>query len=71
MDKTKIEIIARRKGMKNVVVFVEFFSTRFPNENNEIESYVSEWVDRFLTGNPMAFMDIYSKKIYKKIIEGK
>ena len=71
MDENKIMEIAEKKGMKNTTLFVKFFSKRFPNESNNITSYVSEWVDRFMSGNPTAYMDKESLSIYKNLIERK
>lgn len=68
MNKEKIREIAEHQGMKNTDLFIAFFSERFPNESNEVSSYCSEWVDRFMSGNPMVYMDGDSKKIYRDLI---
>ena len=70
MEKSKIREIAENKGMKHTALFVEFFSKRFPNESNIITSYVGEWADRFMSGNPTACMDGESLKIYRDLING-
>ena len=67
MKLEQIREIARKKGLWNSELFERFITKRFPNE--ESESYVSEWVDRFLSGNPVCYMDRESKEVYKKLIE--
>ena len=42
----------------------EFISKRFPNEKDE--GYKEEWRERFRGGNPEAFMDSESKRIFRK-----
>ena len=66
MKTEEIRGIAAKKGLTNYDLFVDFITERFPNEAHE--SYVIEWVDRFLSGNPVAYMDIQSKKIYIKLV---
>ena len=66
MEENKIREVAEKVGVKEVELFVKFFSKRFPNENNEIISYVTEWAERFL-GNPIPFMDNQSLAIYNEI----
>ena len=68
-EKTVI-MLCDKKGMRNSDLFVKFFMKRFPNESNEIHSYCCEWIDRFMSGNPVPYMDIQSKKIYIDLIEG-
>ena len=43
----------------------EFINRRFPKEQDE--SYKGEWRARFRGGNPEAFMDKESKKIFHKL----
>ena len=67
LNKMKVEIIkaiATTKEVKEIDLFVKFFNKRFPNELNEIKSYVSEWCDRFNRGNPQNYMDSKSLIIY-------
>ena len=71
MKKETIREIAKDKGVKEINLFVEFFSLRFPNERKEITSYVSEWCDRFNMGQPERYMDITSLAIYKELKEVK
>ncbi len=51
--------------------FVEFFSRRFPDESNNIQSYVDEWAHRFNKGTMFAEakMDDQSTKIWEQIKE--
>ena len=49
-------------------LFVKFIQKRFPNESDFITSYVSEWADRFLSGNPVIYMDKLSLAIYTKLL---
>lgn len=48
-------------------IFVKFFSKRFPNEDDRIESYVGGWATRFKFGNPTYSMDGDSKAIYEEV----
>lgn len=66
MDKEIIRSVAVMKGLKNVELFVEFFSRRFPNEDDRILSYVDEWADRF-KGDPTGHMDAMSLSIYNEV----
>jgi len=67
MKKETIRKVGIEKGVKDLDVFVEFFSRRFPNESEGILSYVSGWADRFNTGHPEYSMDGMSKKIYDEV----
>ena len=49
-------------------IFVIFFSKRFPNESDQITSYVTEWAERFKQGNPEGRMDSQSLEIYDDAI---
>lgn len=64
MDEEIIRKVAIEKKLANVELFVDFFSERFPNEDNRVLSYVSEWADRFNSGTPENYMDNQSKEIY-------
>ena len=68
MKEKTIRMIAEKKGVKEVNLFVEFIQTRFPNESDSIHSYVSEWADRFNSGSPTNYMDNESKKIYDELV---
>ena len=67
MKQKIIAQIADDKKVKNKTIFIEFISKRFPNEPDEIKSYVEQWADRFNSNHPEVFMDSTSKSIYKKI----
>lgn len=59
--------IANKKGMRSNETFAEFMIKRFPNEQHE--SYMGEWADRFMSGDPMNYMDSESSKIYVDILK--
>ena len=67
MDKIQLGKLASKKGIRNPALFVAFIIRRFPDEG--CESYVVEWADRFLSGNPIPYMDSTSKSIYVKCID--
>ncbi len=60
MKEETIRMLADKKGMSNVDLFVRFFMRRFPKEHDQIHS----WIDRFMSGNPIRYMDSHSKRIY-------
>lgn len=62
----QVRAIAIKKGISNYDLFVDFIMKRFPTES--MESYVSEWADRFLSCNPAAYMDLDSKEIYISLL---
>ena len=68
MDRTEEEYrrmlygIANKKGMRINELYAEFMIKRFPNECSE--TYMEEWADRFMSGNPFSYMDGESRKIY-------
>ena len=67
----KRETIIKRceeKALYNYGEFVEWFTQRFPNESDNITSYLDQWIDRFNTGCPEMFMDLESKVIYNEIL---
>jgi len=72
MNRSKIIEIADEVGLvdKNKELFVEFFSKRFPEESDNITSYVSEWANRF-KGDPTPFMDSTSLSIYTEVKNGR
>ncbi len=70
MKEEIIRKVAKEVGLTNEDLFVKFFSKRFPNENDKILSYVTEWAGRFMSGNPVAYMDEQSKKIYMDLLKG-
>ena len=50
----------------------EFFKRRFPEKDIEFEKrcgYFGEWVARFESGNPEAYMDIESKRVWEEMKE--
>lgn len=67
MEEDEIRQIAYDKKMVNGELFVKFIQKRFPNEM--CGHYVSEWADRFLSGDPTVYMDDESLKIYIELIE--
>jgi len=69
MDKEIIRRVGVNNGLKGetLEVFIEFFSKRFPDESNSVESYVNEWANRF-KGNPIIHMDSHSKEIYVELV---
>ncbi len=50
----------------NTGLFVEFMNKRFPTELHD--SYAKEWADRFMSGNPVVYMDGLSKSIFKELL---
>jgi hypothetical protein len=64
MKEEIIRTIGIYKKVKDLERFVKFFSKRFPDEDDRVLSYVSEWADRFNTGHPENYMDTKSKCIY-------
>ena len=67
MEYANILRAAFRRGIKDTktaLIFCEFFSQRFPDENNNITSYVDEWADRFKNGNQERYMDGLSITVY-------
>lgn len=67
MKENQIRKIAQQKGMRNEELFIKFISERLTNETHE--SYVEEWADRFLSGNPTSYMDNKSFDIYIKLLK--
>ena len=70
----KVEIIEKvgiENGLKDTAlwVFVEFFNRRFPDELDDILSYVTEWAQRFKTGKPEIYMDSESQLLYSEVLE--
>lgn len=61
--------MAKEKGMNHhdALLFSMFMVKRFPKEWNE--DYVNEWIGRFKTGKPDAYMDEESKSAYLKARE--
>ncbi len=68
MKQETIRMLCKTKGLKNEELFVKFFSKRFPNESDRIHSYCNEWIDRFMGGNPVAYMDSQTKAVYEEVI---
>ena len=68
MEIERIRKIAIKKGlMKDSKIFEKFITQRFPEE--ESESYIGEWAERFLGGNPTSYMDKKSMGVYIKILQ--
>jgi hypothetical protein len=67
MKRETIMAVGRKNNVKDLEVFVEFFSKRFPDESDNILSYVSEWAERFNTGSPERYMDSQSLRIYEEV----
>ena len=53
---------------KTLVLFTEFFSERFPDELEDVKSYVAEWANRFKGEMPESYMDDKSLNIYNSIL---
>jgi len=70
MKRENIQASAKRFNMSKIqtYVFVEFFSRRFPDESDNITSYVDTWADRFTKGTHTDRMDFLSTKVYEKVI---
>ena len=66
MQEQKLRELASKK-LGNSKLFVKFMQLRFPNEQDQL--YVMEWVVRFSTGNPVAYMDGQSKACYSQAIK--
>ena len=66
MKEETIRMLCDKKGLKKVDLFVRFFMGRFPEESDRIHSYCNEWIDRFMSGNPLVYMDGESKRIYQE-----
>ena len=58
--------VANKFGMRNSDLYVKFMVERFPKETHI--DYMREWAFRFMSGNPIAYMDSVSTEIYNKII---
>jgi len=59
--------IAYEEGMKHTEIFERFMSERFPSERDPY--YVAEWARRFMSGNPIVYMDGPSKAIYLRLLQ--
>ena len=69
MKRELIREIGFKKKVKDLNLFVEFLSTRFPDEDDDIKSYFSEWADRFNTGVPKHYMDSLSLNMYNGLVK--
>jgi hypothetical protein len=65
--KAKFKDIARREGLTNEDLFVEFMAARFPYE--EDDRYIAEWANRFKSGDPASYMDSKSLAIYGNLLK--
>jgi hypothetical protein len=54
-------------GLNYPELYVEFMKKRFPHERDS--TYAKEWVERFRTGDPTAYMDNQSLKAYIQSIK--
>lgn len=68
MIREQVKLIAEKKEVKDIKVFVDFIMTRFPNE--QFASYVEEWADRFNSGLHKGCMDNSSLRVYDVITRG-
>jgi len=70
MNKVNIEKAGLKAGLsgKLLETFVLFFSRRFPDEANNIISYVDTWANRFANGEPKTYMDMISIDVYSDIL---
>jgi len=62
----KLRNLALGEGLVQPNLFVKFMMSRFPDEQHD--SYILEWVGRFLSGDPTRYMDIESLAKYKELI---
>ena len=62
---SNVEAVARTKGLGHM--FVEFMELAFPKEQDM--SYINEWANRWLTGEPVIFMDSERKAVYLKLLK--
>jgi hypothetical protein len=65
--KAKFKEIARREGLTNENLFVEFMAARFPNEDDD--RYIAEWAGRFKSGDPTSWMDSKSLSVYGNLLK--
>lgn len=68
-NKTQQEIIRElcyNKGVDSSLI-EEFIAVRFPQEMHT--PYISEWIERFKSGNPLGYMDKKSKMAFKRIVD--
>lgn len=63
VDLHKIAILA---GLKDSQLYVEFMKKRFPKADNR---YAQQWAERFMSGDPTAYMDDKSVKAYQQSIK--
>jgi hypothetical protein len=61
-----ISEIADKEGIINTKLFVAFMNKRFSGERSP--QYVAEWARRFVSGNPVTYMDSESKKAYEECV---
>ena len=66
LSKESIDIIGQKSGLSDTSIFTKFIQIRFPEEKSI--DYISEWAFRFISGNPIKFMDRYSRQVYQTII---
>ena len=71
MNYENIQTAANEVGLKgrDNVIFCLFFSKRFPDESNNITSYVAEWAQRFKDEVHIQKMDTWSLDIHNKVIK--
>jgi hypothetical protein len=62
LKKKDLRKLALINGINYPELYVEFMKKRFPHERDN--TYAKEWVERFRTGDPTAFMDNQSIKAY-------
>ena len=68
MKEKTIRNLCQKKGFGKCELFVKFFMARFPKEEDDIHSYCEEWIDRFMTSNPIVYMDEKSKDVYLNLV---
>lgn len=59
--------LAYSEGLLHPELFMEFVKKRFPHERDKV--YLTEWVERFKSGDPTAYMDNESVMAYIKSIK--
>ena len=56
------------KSIWNDGLFCRFMALKFPFEEIH-QKYIREWKSRFMTGNPLEYMDTETKKAYLQAVK--
>ena len=65
----RLREIAIEEGLKHYDLFVDFMTKRFPSESDPY--YVAEWARRFMSGDPVSYMDSPSKEVYLNLLDNR